>query len=956
MQLISDLPLLLQPIITQYWEAYHDACERHDCPLLSDETLLAQLQGVWACSDFVAKSCIKTPKMLDDLVSTGDLGRIYPDGYYLQFLNNTRDRVFNDRDLKLVLRQFRRREMVRIAWRDLANIADLDETLADLSSLAEACLEYALDRLDEWHQEVWGVPMSVNGERQKLVVLGMGKLGARELNFSSDIDLIFAYPEDGETQGGRSAYNEEYFVRLCQLLVQVINTIDGDGFVFRVDVRLRPYGDSGPLAMSFDAMEDYYQSQGREWERYAMVKARPVAGDISSGYELLGMLKPFVYRRYLDYSAFESLREMKAMISREIKRKGIAENIKTGPGGIREIEFIGQAFQLIRGGREPELQQRQIMNILELLGLKQYLPEDVVALLRENYAYLRLVENRIQAYLDQQLHSLPTDEIGHVRMAFAMNCDHWETFYITLNQHRTHVQQQFEAIFSENDTDRDVVADKFQYFWKDEWPDEQRIELFSEQGYEDVRQSLLHLDHFKNSSAVRALSQKGRNRLDKLMPLVLASLEKIDNKDVTLKRLLQLLEKIVRRTSYLVMLYEHPMTVELLTRLTAVSPWIVDLLSRYPLLLDELLDPEKLFKPPEKKHLNQELSLLSQPISLLDQELVMDLLRQFAQTNMLRVAAADVTRVLPVEKVSDRLSEIAETVLDKVLKIARLQMTAKYGEPRYVTAQESRTAGFVIIAYGKLGGIELGYSSDLDLVFLHGSCGAQQMTEGENSIDNSIYFVRMGQRIIHILTTQTHSGKVYEVDMRLRPSGASGMLVGDFDAFQEYQLDTAWTWEHQALVRARPVAGDPELIIRFELFRKQILCQPRDATKLREDVQQMREKMRAELATKKERVFDIKQHRGGIADIEFMVQYAVLRWSHEYPDVAIYTDNHRILEALSQHHILSRETAMMLDDAYRQYRNTLHHHALQSLPGYVPQTQFTDLRENVSQIWQEFMA
>jgi glutamate-ammonia-ligase adenylyltransferase len=719
-----------------------------------------------------------------------------------------------------------------------------------------------------------------------------------------------------------------------------------------VDIRLRPFGDSGPLVMSFPAMEDYYQFQAREWERYAMIKARVIAGGRDAADSLMAMLRPFVYRRYLDYGAFESLRDMKALISRELRRKGMMDNIKLGPGGIREIEFIGQAFQLIRGGREPDLQIRAIVPVLKRLAAMNYLPEYVIQELIGAYEFLRRVENRLQAWEDRQTHVLPTDGLARLRLARSMGFADWDGLQSVLETHRRRVQDHFDKVFAATQAEAEGDRPALSLIWQGKLDGSQAQADLEQAGFAHPRESLERLQKLRDSLACRSLSARGRQRLDRLMPLLLLAAGGVDRPDETLRRLLILLEAVARRIAYVSLLVESPIALSQLVRLSAASPWIAGLLSRYPLLLDELLDPRRLYSPLHRKELEAELDSLIESPDPEDLEHQMERLRQFAQSNILRVASADITGAIPLMVVSDFLTEIAEVVLGRVVRLAWAHLSARHGVPARVLGGKT---GFAVVAYGKLGGIELGYGSDLDLVFLNGGEDHAAHTDGKRPLANDVFYTRLAQRIIHILNTQTPSGALYEVDMRLRPNGASGMLVSSLDAFDEYQRHQAWVWEHQALIRARVVAGDSAVSRRFEEIRREVLAQAREPEALRAEVTRMRARMRTELIQSTAGRFDLKQGLGGIADIEFMVQYFVLRWAHEYPDLLDFTDNVRLLEGLSRNRLLEGAAAEELANAYRAFRAAYHRNALQEQPGLVSDGMLMDERRRVAEIWRDLM-
>ncbi|CDH44100.1 glutamine synthetase adenylyltransferase [Candidatus Contendobacter odensis Run_B_J11] len=952
---LNRLPEPLRQELAQYWESFNPAASAVGVPLPTGP-LLEPLITVWAGSEFVARACIRDPALLADLLSSGDLTTPFAPGEYAARLDRQVADTADETGLAVALRRFRRREMMRIAWRDLAGLAGLEETLGDLSELAEVAVSTALDRLHGWQCRRFGVPGDAEGQPQRLVVLGMGKLGGGELNFSSDIDLIFAYPCQGQTHGAKVISNEEFFRRLGQRLIKILAEPTADGFVFRVDMRLRPFGDAGPLAISFAAFEDYYQNHGRDWERYAMIKARCIAGDREAGARLLEELRPFVYRRYLDYGAFAALRGMKALIAQEVERKGMRRNIKLGPGGIREIEFIGQAFQLVYGGRDPVLRQRSILRVLDHLAVSGRLPDSAVSSLKQAYEFLRRVENRLQAWADQQTHNLPEDELAQLRLAVAMNYPDWAAFRLELTRHGEAVLQQFAQVFggaAEPDSESDGNA--LARLWPGNPGEDRAQRLLSEHGFEEPARAWNQLQALKTGFSYRSMESRGRERLDALLPQVLQAVAASPQPTATLDRILKLLEAVARRSVYLALLTDHPHALAHLVKLCAASGWISKHLARFPLLLDDLLNPALLYAPLDRQQLAMELDRQLARVPTNDAEELLNTLRYFKQAQVLRVAAADVSGAMPLMIVSDHLTGIAEALLRKVLELAWSDVLPKFGPPCCVVAGVPRQAWFAIVAYGKLGGIELNYGSDLDLVFLHDSAGEQQVTTGLRPIDNATFFAKLVQRMIYWLTTRTGAGDLYEVDTRLRPSGRAGLLVSSFEAFAEYQQHQAWTWEHQALARARIVAGPAALAERFQTIRRAVLQRERDPVVLRQEVCAMRERMRTELDASTATVFDLKQGRGGIADIEFMVQYQILANAHRYPDLLIFTDNIRQIDGLERFDVLSIAHAARLRHAYRGLRRRIHRLTLQEQPAQIPADEARAERENVIRVWRQLM-
>ncbi|MEK6750484.1 MAG: bifunctional [glutamate--ammonia ligase]-adenylyl-L-tyrosine phosphorylase/[glutamate--ammonia-ligase] adenylyltransferase [Pseudomonadota bacterium] len=962
-----SLPTLYTNAIARLPTVLHDLLNKYCTGFLADTATNAwhddaEFVQAWvhacATSDFVAQLVTRHAAVVGELHHSGDLRRAYPAGAYAQQAETRLHACANEETLMSALRRWRRREMLRIAWRDLNGSASLDETLRDLSALADAAVAGALQKLYAWRCAIEGVPHNAQGVAQHLVVLGMGKLGAHELNFSSDIDLIFAFPEEGETRGvARSRSNGEFFVKLCQQLVRVLDQNTAEGFVFRVDTRLRPFGDVGQLALSFDALEHYYQTHGREWERYALIKARCIAGDQAQGAVLLKNLQPFVFRRYLDYGAFESLREMKVMIAREVARKGMENNVKLGPGGIREIEFIGQAFQLIRGGREPALRVSAIQPVLRQIGAQGLLPDYVVTQLLAAYEFLRRTENRIQAYEDRQTHMLPDAEQARVRLAWAMGYAQWDTFVTALRAHMHRVHDSFEQVFAapQAETAAQEGTQEFASLWQGALTSEVEIAQLRARGWQNAEDAEQRIRSLRDSKLVQSLSQRGRDRLDKLMPMVLAAAAQSALPDLACARALTLIETVAKRTAYLALLVEHPMALSQLMKLCAASPWIARLLTRHPLLLDELLDPRALYNPLNEAQLAADLRARLAGIAAEDVEMQMDLLRQFKQGNVLRVAASDVAGATPLMVVSDHLTALADVCLQVVYELAWRDLSARHGAPSCVVAGQAYTPGFAIVGYGKLGGFELGYGSDLDVVFLHDSSGEQQQTGGPAVIDNAVFYARLAQRLVHYLSAHTAGGILYEVDTRLRPSGASGLLVSSVEAYAHYQRHAAWTWEHQALIRARAVGGDTRLTPTFNALRGEIIGRTRDPATLRTEVRDMRERMRKEMDKNPAR-FDLKHGRGGVVDIEFMVQYWVLREAQRAPQVAHYTDNIRQIEAVAAAGVLDADTATRLADIYRLYRKEIHTLTLQEAAAVVSADQFVEQRKYVGALWRWHMG
>ncbi|RLU01356.1 bifunctional [glutamate--ammonia ligase]-adenylyl-L-tyrosine phosphorylase/[glutamate--ammonia-ligase] adenylyltransferase [Ketobacter sp.] len=962
----EGFPAVVTAALQLQWERLQSALQEAELlPWASrwDEPFRQQLKACLLASDYVADQLCRHPRLLQELVDSGDLQRRYSPLQLNDRLLGLTASVADEAELSVCLRQFRRREMVRIIWRDSSGLADYAETVADLSNLADACIDAALDRLYGWMEPQFGLPYYPDSDQlMPMVVLGMGKLGARELNLSSDIDLMFAYAQEGQTRGGRKELaHRDFFTRLGQKLIKALDENTVEGFVFRVDMRLRPYGSSGALALNFRAMESYYEEQGREWERYAMIKARAIGRDHGDGSELLRRLKPFIYRRYVDFGVIESLRTLKKMINQEVLRRGNEDNVKTGAGGIREVEFIAQVFQLIRGGQDVELQQRNVLQVMTIIRDLGLLPADIVGALCQDYRFLRNVEHRIQALQDRQTQVLPTDELPRLRIALGLGFADWGAFYAELAAVRQRVRTHFDALIADpQDQETVTVLDQAVTLWLTEQSQQDAEQDLHELGFQRPGDCWHLLNEFKTDRQVAHLQAVGRERLDKLMPLVLNACAKQQDPDLTLQRVLGLVEAILRRSAYIALLVENPGSLERLAGLFAASPWVADTIARHPMLLDTLLNEASLLTPLGVDTLTSELRQVLLRIPEDDLERQMDALRQFKHSHVLRVAASEIAGTLPLMKVSDYLTWLAETLLQAVLDLAWRQMVEKYGRPQRQDGSPCEQ-DFIIVGYGKLGGIELSYRSDLDLVFIH-DADSSGATDGEKSIDNSVFFARLGQRIIHILTSKMASGELYETDMRLRPSGNAGLLVSSLKAFQDYQLEKAWNWEHQALVRARVVAGCPQLSERFNQVRAAILAQPRDLPKLKQEVIDMRDKMLAHLSTYKERdlrpercdadsEFNLKQDPGGMVDIEFLAQYLVLHWSAEKPAMTRWTDNMRILDSAGEQGLLSPAEVEALQAAYLAYRSQTHALALQNTEGRISAAQFVAERRRVREIW-----
>jgi glutamate-ammonia-ligase adenylyltransferase len=827
--------------------------------------------------------------------------------------------------LQKALRQIRQRFQLWLVWRHCLGTATLEDTTGGASDLADVLIDATLARLHEWLMESRGVPTgAASGAAQQMVVIGLGKLGARELNLSSDVDLMFCYPERGKTvrdeEGREGELNQQYFVRLGQQLIQALDPVTEDGFVFRVDMRLRPFGGSGPLALDFAGVEDYYASQGRDWERYALIKARSCAGDVEAGRELLEDLAPFVFRRYLDFGAIDALRDMKARLVADRKHP---DDVKLGPGGIRDVEFSVQMQQMIWGGRERSLRTRDLLTVLRALEEEGHFDEEQVRTLEDGYRFLRDTEHSLQAEADRQTQRLPEGDLGRSRLAACMGFDDYPGFLAALDRHREAVAGLFDGLLGEEPE----APSAARLIWNDP-SDLARLEQVGFRDPEQTSTSLAGLQAARDRSSVSA---DARNRLDGVMPSLLEDILDNADPDLALARVLPVVRAVLRRSAYLSLLAENAHARGHFVELVTASRWLAETLADHPAFFDSLLDERLLSVVPDRDELAVALAdeLTGEEVSF---ERALEVLREFKSHHVFNVALAELRGTLTLMQVSDALTFLAEAVLGASLELAwndNLERFPEYAHDR----------PFIIVGYGKLGGIELGPGSDLDLVFVH-----------DLPASSSQFLHRLVRRLLHVLTAPTYNGQLYEIDTRLRPSGNAGTMVSSLDAFLDYQERQAWVWEHQALVRARFVAGDPGLGQRFEQVRRDLLCRPRDREALAAEVQKMRARMSDQLPRGGHEV-DLKRGTGGIVDIEFMVQYLVLAHAHEYPSLAEFPDNVRILEAAEREGLLSADRARKLREAYLGLRAEWHRSVLD-----IPDTEraaqtLAQYRDDVRTIW-----
>ena len=900
----------------------------------------AGLQHVVSCSLFAARLLAKEPLLLADLLQNH--AESYSIAQMQQFLQAAN--IVDEASLKKALRQLRQRVMVRMIYRDLNQLCDLNEVMQTTTHLAEITIQAAVHIHIVWLQ---GAAFNTNshagaGASKKaqsnnsniangFIVVGMGKLGGAELNVSSDVDLIFAYDEADDWP--LKVSQQDFYHQLGKKVIAALDDVTEDGFVFRVDMRLRPFGSEGVLVPSLDALEEYYQNNGREWERYAWIKGRVIYPNIDEPKFILGdspranihaLLRPFIFRKYLDYNALASMRELKLQIHRDVLQKGQTDNIKLGRGGIREIEFIAQVFQLIRGGRDTSLQIKPTLQVLKLLKNKGLLQNSVVDALTSAYIFLRNLEHRLMYVDDAQTQALPKTEQAQARIATAMNFADWAGFLAQLNAHRKIVAKHFDATF--NDAIDSVGGSKNSIetqIWQNNIDKNSALQALLDAGYSDAEQTWQRFNMLRESSRYQNLPALSRQRFDALMPLLIqqAALEK--NADDALLRSIVLLENICRRASYLALFVEYPHALHIVVKLCAASPWLAQYLAAHPILLDELLDTQTLYAAPDFAAMQLELTQNMQTLAG-DTEAQMDAMRHFKHGAILRFAAQDVAGNLQLETLSDYLSALADTILQ--VSLQTIWQTLKF--------KHIETPKFAVIGYGKLGGKELGYVSDLDIIFLY----------HDETAEASEVYARFAQRINNWFNSLTSAGLLYETDLQLRPDGNSGLLVSSVAAFREYQTNKAWAWEHQAITRARFVAGDSEIGKVFEQIRIEVLTQARDVEKLKTDVLSMREKMRAAQNTSSRNstgtnsagknapeMFELKNGIGGIIDAEFLVQFLVLAHAKQYPQLTKNIGNIALLKLLASLNIIETKAAESVALAYREYRKMQHALKLQGL-------------------------
>jgi len=948
------LPALLAPVVAHHHqrllERLNDDQRRQLDAALGDKRLAADFERLLATSDFFVEHFSRQAAWaVVDLANGALFGDdcLSPEAM-ARTLQSLVGEGGDEAAVMAALRIFRNRAMLRIVARELTGRATLAETFRELTILADTAIRFAVTWSTQRLVERFGQPIGgFSGEPQELVVLGMGKLGGGELNLSSDIDLIFTYPEAGETQGARRTLtNQEFFIRVGQGAIKLLDAKTVDGFVFRVDMRLRPFGSSGPLVVNYNALEVYYQQHGRDWERYAMIKSRAITGTETTRAPLADLKRAFVYRRYTDYGALQSLRDMREMISAETLRRNLQDNIKRGYGGIREVEFIVQCKQLIHGGRNPELQVRPLEEACDQLEQLGFISPDDRRGLVDAYRFLRRLENILQGMADVQTQELPGDDVNRERVAYLMGFTGWPALQRSIEAVRARVSSYFGELVSLPSVDYPDQPTPVGYQFA-----ELSADALGRLGFTEPAETWQAIEALVNSARVNAAQTDSRQRLLIFIPHLVEVAARSSDPDLAVQRTLPFANSVLRRSAYLVMMGEHPRALEQLVYLNIASPWIARRLADRPELVEELLHEEKLYAAPRRMEMSSLVQdqLLRVPEDDLEQQ--MHAMARIKEAVVLRVAASELSGSIPLMKASDNLTYLAEVMIEQAIQVARSELLSRYGEP------SGDTAGFAVLGYGKLGGIELGYGSDLDLVFVFDGAGG--VTSGPKVIDNSRFFARLAQRVVHVLSTNLANGGLYEIDLRLRPEGGAGLPCVTLNGLRKYQRESAWTWEHQALVRARPVAGDLALRNKLEALRLEVLRLSRPYRELHDDVVSMRLRMYEHghsPLTGGDDEFDLKRDPGGIVDIEFIVQYLVLRHAPEHLALTLSTDVVNLLAALQENHLLLAEDADKLQRAYLAYRAEVHRSVLRDQPALGKSAEHADRRCDVIQIRDQFLS
>ena len=927
-----------QDSVDTAWTVY---LQEHSAPEAFHEHEIT-IKRLWRHSNYAMQQCQRHPHIVSTLINLP----LIPDQstqHLQETLIQALSAVNDENDFKRVIRQFRHEQLVIICWRDLVRNEDVQTLLQAISNVADVCVQQSVVWCQKLLADKYGQALTKQGERANFIVVALGKLGGQELNFSSDIDLVFLYSAAGQTNLEHSITNQEFFTLFAQKLIDLLATLTVDGFVYRVDCRLRPFGDSGPLVVHLDSLEEYLYTHGREWERYALIKARCLTGSSQDMVNFNAIVNNFVYRKYIDFGVLNTLREMKDLISQQVQQRNQRDNIKLGQGGIREVEFVIQFFQLVYGGRHLDLQTASIFQASQSIVAKELLEKREVQQLLSAYKFLRRCENRLQMFNDEQTHDLPNDPDKQIRLANSMQYETFSLFEERLIEHRSAVDQIFMKIRS-NGESADIYA-SYQLIWNkfQQLDQDSGLSLIMDLGFDSASVVQGLIMKLINSAAYKNQDAQGRARLNKFMPLFLYEINMAKLTQDASTRIFIMIQNLARRSIYLVMLAENQKLLSQLIKVCAASPWITNHLGAYPLLMDELMHPLNNTTAQNQKILQNDFTLEVLNHCDLDYEQVMERVRYFKHTHELRVACADVEGALSLMDVSDHLSWMAEVVVSGCLS---------YLGKSFDQTSVDRVG---VVAFGKLGGLEMGYGSDLDLVFMCKNSSSEQHSYPQD-LDATTKNTLLIQRLTQMLTLQTVSGKLYEVDTRLRPDGAAGAMVPSIEQMQIYYQQRAWVWELQALVRARCIVGDSDLKQQFNQMRENILSQQREVVTLQKQVAEMRIKMMARKSSRDEQKFHLKHDRGGITDIEFMVQYMVLAYAHKHTNLCAYTDNIQLLGCLSDLEIITTNEAQELSEIYREYRQTMHVKALHAVEAEVSSEEYILEREIIGKYWHKIIG
>jgi [glutamine synthetase] adenylyltransferase / [glutamine synthetase]-adenylyl-L-tyrosine phosphorylase len=930
-----------QDIAQRAWEKYSQSCTDSGLPIPSNKQFQKEAPFVFELSQFTSNFAIRYPAEFNELVNSGDLFRTdhYHPHYAIEIKKHLRtnptEMAFNQ-----FIRLYRQKESVRIAWQHFLLKDSFERLALEISVLANTLIQATHD----YYFNQLSTELNLADTPPQMLILGMGKLGANELNFSSDVDLIFFYHQDTKFKAasGKEILSLRFYTRLGQKIINSLHQLQPSGFVYRVDMRLRPFGNSGPLAMSLKAFNDYCHKHGRDWERYAMIKARCITGEAKHQAQLKEIIHGFVYRPYHDYKMGDAIRKMKQKIISEMKKTH--NNIKLGRGGIREVEFITQSYQLTYGGQNILLTVPHLKQATYALVYADLISKEDADTLYKNYVFLRNVENSLQMLKEQQTHTLPESRIDQTLVAQSLGIADWKTLFNQIECTRQEIQTLFDQLthFTAESKSLPSVPSQKNTITTESLPKETLSTLPEKGTLSDL------IFAFKARLSKGKYPEESLSLIYDLLPtieLTVLSHAHWDQEDI-LTKALRFLKKIIRRTTYLYLLHERQANVGDWLSLIQLGERFASLLERHPFLLERAL----MHRYKNQLYLQQcdfsdKLTQVLKHIDSDNKEDLMEATRRFQLRQLFNIAVAKCRGKITLMESSDVMSALAESIIIEVLHQAWVEVFQH--EPLSESEQLQLQQNLSIIAYGKLGGLELGFTSDLDIIFLY--------SEKDIIKSHEKYFTRAAQRFVSLMQAHTYTGKLYEIDLRLRPEGSSGLLVSSISAFERYQEQSAWTWEHQALVRARWVTGSPhEVLQRFESVRQQLLIKPRDKKTLQNKIVEMRLKMRSQLLGK-HRAFDVKQSPGGMVDIEFIAQFFALYDTPKYAQISFYTDNIRIFESMETAGLLSIDETSDLINSYCYYRDLAYHCYFNSLPAIVEYERVAGYPEKVLAVWDKYL-